>query len=378
MIQQEEYMKKVADLNYDVFLQQGYATAGHNGPHGHLDTPVRNTSHYLIIYSYLYKKTQEGKYLKICDVFANYLFTEQSKSKSGAIQCMRTNRFDYLNGLIGQGWVIEALLYYYEISKDIRCIEVAKKIFFSQKYDWDKHLWYRIELDGSNIGIDPTYNHQSWFAACSYKLNDYCDDNKIDEIITDFLKHGSERDVRIYPNGMLRHTVNIITPITKKIKRRTIIKYLLTPIRWVNIRKFDPKYMEYAYHIFDLYGLCILKERYQNLPIFSSEKFKKAVDFAMDIDTINKKCGITDFLKRGKMFNVYSYSYNCPTFELPYVAISNNKDSDKLLEKIFSTLNLLMWDKDTEQFTKYQPDIETWNARTYEIIRYLEKHTNNH
>lgn len=375
MIQQEEYMKKVADLNYDIYLQQGHATAGHNGPHGHLDTPVRNTSHYLIIYSYLYKKTKECKYLKICNLFAEYLFTEQSKSKSGAIQCMVTDKFDHLNGLIGQGWVIEALLYYYEISKDIRCIEVSKKIFFAQKYDWNKHLWYRTELDGSNIGIDPTYNHQSWFAACSYKLNDFCDDNIIDHIITDFIKYGSERDVRIYPDGMLRHSINLMTPTTKKIKRRVIIKHLLTPIKWINKRKLDPKYMEYAYHIFDLYGLCILKERYHNLPIFSSSKFKKAVDFAMNIDAINKKCDVYNSIKKNCEFNVYSYSYNCPAFELPYVAISNGINDTKLIDKTFETLKLLMWDEKTEQFTRWQPDIETWNARTYEIIRYLEKNT---
>ena len=70
MIQQEIYMKRIADMNYEQFLHQGYATAGHNGPHGHIDTPVRNTSHYLIIYSYLFKITKENKYMEICKVFA--------------------------------------------------------------------------------------------------------------------------------------------------------------------------------------------------------------------------------------------------------------------------------------------------------------------
>lgn len=52
MIEQKIYMRKIADMYYDRFLSQGYATEGHNGPHGHIDTPVRNTSYYLIIYNF--------------------------------------------------------------------------------------------------------------------------------------------------------------------------------------------------------------------------------------------------------------------------------------------------------------------------------------
>lgn len=129
MIQQEKYMRMVADLNYEKFYEQGFATAGHNGPHGHVDTPVRNTSHYLIIYTYLYKKSCSEKYLRICRKFADYLCKCQSLSKSGAIKCMESDFFDHLNGLIGQGWVIEALIYYYEVSHDERCIEAAKESF---------------------------------------------------------------------------------------------------------------------------------------------------------------------------------------------------------------------------------------------------------
>ena len=102
-MRQEEYLKYIADKNLDVFLRQGYATAGHNGPHGHPDTPARNTAHYLVIYSYLYKKTGVDKYKKICDIFASYLYDIQAQSKSGAVKCMETDRFDHLNGLIGQG-----------------------------------------------------------------------------------------------------------------------------------------------------------------------------------------------------------------------------------------------------------------------------------
>lgn len=370
-MEQEKYMRKVADANYAKFFEQGFATAGHNGPHGHPDTPVRNTGHYLIIYSYLYKRTGEEKYLAICKKFVEYLLTMQQKSQSGAIQCMLSDKFDHLNGLIGQGWTIEALLYYYEISKDERCLECAKKIFYSQKYDWDLHLWHRIELDGTDIDIDPTYNHHVWFAACSYKLADLCDDDNIDKMIVDFLTKGAERDFKVYSDGILHHHVLVDRPVMKAAKRKALIKKILTPVRFLNPKKLDPKFMEYAYHIFDFYGFCILKEKYGNLPLFSSEVYKKAETCARNIDYINKRNGVQEYIKHGKPFNVYGYSYNAHSFEYPFVAKVCGFEIDRTSNGLYEIQKELMWDDSTGMFTKNQPDIETWNARTYEIIRSL-------
>lgn len=372
-MRQEEYMYKVAETNYNRFYKQGFATAGHNGPHGHIDTPVRNTSHYLIIYSYLYKKTKDKKYIMICEKFVDYLINVQISSKSGAMHCMISDSFDHLNGLIGQGWVIEALLYYYEIFKDEKCLNTAKSIFYSQKYDWKLHLWHRIELDGSDIGIDPTYNHHVWFAASSYKLADFCKDDLIDKIIRDFLLYGSERDFQVYQNdGLLKHHVNLNTQILNVVKWKRFIKKILTPISFFNSRKFDFKYMEYAYHIFDLYGFCILKEKYGDLPLFSSKKYIEAEACAKNINYLNRKNGIDRYINYGKPFNVYSYSYNSLCFEYPFVVKKCRFNNPSIVDRLFDIQTKLMWDDTTGMFTKNQPDIETWNARTYEIIRYLE------
>lgn len=372
MIQQEKYMRMVADLNYEKFYEQGFATAGHNGPHGHVDTPVRNTSHYLIIYTYLYKKLRDEKYLKICRRFADYLCECQSMSKSGAIKCMESDLFDHLNGLIGQGWVIEALIYYYEVSHDEQCLEAAKRIFFAQEYDWKLHLWHRIELNGDDIGIDPTYNHHVWFAACSYKLNDYCEDNRVDEMIRDFLTNGVTRDFRVHNDGVLFHHVCVYNKIMRKTHFKNFVKLLLTPLQWVNPKKLDPKYMEYAYHIFDLYGFCILKERYLDLPFFDGKKYHMAEKCAHNVEYLNEKNGVYKYLEEGIPFNAYGYSYNSFAFEYPYVAKNCGFENSKVFESLFEMQKKLMWDDKDKMFTKNQPDIETWNARCYEIIRFLE------
>lgn len=368
-MEQVIYMKKVADMNYDKFMRQGRADAGHNGPHGHKDSPVRNTAHYLIIYSYLYKTTKEEKYLELAGKLAEYIFLEASKSKSGAIECMLTDRFDHLNGLIGQGWVIEGLLYYYDLTKDQRCIEVSRQLFYAQKYDYNLHLWHRIELDGRNIGIDPTYNHNIWFAACASKLLDYGEDIELKNILTDLLVEGTKRDFRIYSNGLLYHSVVPAETLIPKFKLKRNIKRILYPVKFLNQKKFDYQYIEKAYHLFDLYGFCILEEKFPDLPIFSSEKYKKARSFALDIENINKMCGAG---KKDGKFNAFFYSYNTPAFEFPYLSLHFGEVNYKKYSELFEIQKKMMYSKDNDDFTVNNPDLISFQARTYEIIRFCD------
>ena len=76
-------------------------------------------------------------------------------------------------------------------------------------------------------------------------------------------------------------------------------------------------------------------------------------------------------------FNVYSYSYNSPAFEYPYFSLSHNNFDENICDDIYRIQETLMKDNNTNEFSRNNPDIETWNARTYEIIRYLEKYEKN-
>ena len=368
MLPQEQYMEKVARMNLERFIEQGYATAGHNGPHGHKDTPVRNTAHYLIIYSYLFKKYGEEQFAKVCHLFFDYLKDCQEQTKSGAIQCMITDRFDHLNGLIGQGWVIEALIYYYETFKIDEALIIAKRIFESQHYNWDKHLWHRIELDGSDIGIDTTSNHNVWFAGCSYKLAKYCNAPEIDTIIRDFLTKGQKIVLNTYSSGLMVHPVVCDDPQFKVGRWKRVVRRFLSPLKALNPRKLDLHYMEYAYHLYDMYGYSILKAEYGDLPLYSGDDYKKASSFASNV----QKLLHLNHTKSEEKTNVYFYPYNTPAFEWPYVAKINGFYSKELDEKLWSVQNDLMFDSNSGLMSKNNPDIETWNARTYEIIRFIE------
>lgn len=369
MLGQEQYLNTLGQVYIDEFLKLGHAIPGHNGPHGHLDTPVRNTAHYLIIYLYLYKTTGKPEYLEVCKTFAEYLCTEQRKSISGAIECMITDKFDHLNGVIGQAWVIEALLYYYDFSHDTKCLECARDIFKSQKYNYEKHAFERVELDGRNIGVDVTYNHQVWFLGCSLPLDKYYPELGIKKISDDFLTNGTARDFRMYRNGDLYHAIAIENPtITKK----TIIKALATPVRSLCPQKLDIHYINRGYHIYDVYGFCIIKEHFGDHPFFSSEGYKKAVQHAKDIETFNKRNNAYKYLKKETEFNIYGYGYNSPAFELPYVALVEGFYDKSIAEKTYDIQKKLMLDEQTGLMCRNNADVETWNAKTYEIVRALD------
>lgn len=374
-VPQFEYMKEVADANLVRFMKMGNAAAGNNGPYGQIDSPVRNSASYLISYSYLYKITGNTKYLDACNVLFSYIKRMQSESVSGAIKCMEEDAFDYLNGLIGQAWVIDALLSFYDASKDEDAIQIAKSIMNSQQYDFNTHLWHRIELDGTDIGIDYAYNHQVYFAASASRLLDYCYEKETDEIIKDFLILGSKRDFRISRSGRLKHFVNV--PMQSSFNKKAVdfikrgIKLMLYPFRSLNLKKIDLGYQERGYQIFDLYGFKLLEGRYGHLPLFTSQKYKKAKEYALDLDAMNRRLGVNQSGRSGEL-NIYGYPYNSPAFEYPYVA-GAERCSPEILDQLYQIQVEYMYDSNTRQFSKNNPDIETFNARTYEIIRFLDE-----
>ena len=104
-----------------------------------------------------------------------------------------------------------------------------------------------------------------------------------------------------------------------------------------------------------------------------SERYKNALAYALNVDEINRRCGVEKALKEGKNFNIFSYSYNSPAFEYPYIAASLAKiDKDKF-DELYEIQEKLMLNKENGMFSRNNSDIDTWNARTYEIIRFCEK-----
>ncbi len=67
---------------------------------------------------------------------------------------------DHLNGMIGQAWTIEALVYAYQTLGNRAYLDCAKRIYHAQRFDPAAGFWIRTGLDGARLGYDFTVNHQ--------------------------------------------------------------------------------------------------------------------------------------------------------------------------------------------------------------------------
>lgn len=344
--------------------------AGCNGPYKCLDTNVRNTSHWINTFKYYWKKTENEKYLKIIKELAEYLCLTEHYGISGAIRCMSGEKFDSLNGTIGQGWVIEGLIAAYECSKDKRYLDKAIQIYKSQKYNYECHLWERIELDGRNIGPDTVFNHELWFAADSAMILKYRDDETIRKEIQDFVDH-IESLFDVYAEGLFKHHVVMYEKNNTSIKRR--MKNIVAPLRIFD-QRFDNKSFERGYHLFDLYGFAILYQSFPDAKVFESEKFRKALNYGLDVNHLNLLINANLPTKSALFaYNRYAYAYNSPAFEYPYVDYVFNEGKNKVqYESLWELQKKLSFDDNSCMFIYKTDDPETLTARIYELVRYLE------
>lgn len=372
------FIQMAADEAYDEFYKQGHAIQGNNGPYKYTDTPVRNTAHWLIVYSYLWKTTKNEKYYNISIRFANFLVEKERLTKSGAIECMTGDDFDHLNGLIGQAWVVEALVYAAETLSNNMYYEVALSIYNSQCFDENAGLWKRVEIDGTVLGYDYTVNHQVWYAIAGCMLNAYKRNSEIEQQINLFLQAINDSHFRVYRDGLIRHYLDVNRPngsLSFHAKLKRFIKDTMFPLRRKDPHRFDSRAQEKGYHVFELYGYAILASYCPNATVFDSVKFKRALAYGLNIKKLNKELNINALMRKSKyaQMNKYAYGYNSPAFELPYVnLIFRNERNEEMLEFLFDIQCRLTCSGLSKKFDKNNFDAETLTARLYEYVRYID------
>lgn len=367
----ELLLKESADARYEQFLQWGHAAPGNNGPYGSKDTPVRNTGHWLIIYAYLWKRTGYYHYRKIAEIFAKYLLSIQSRSQSGAIPCMEEGGQDSLNGLIGQAWTIEALVYAYQTLGHKKYLRCAIQIFKSQKFDYRTGFWKRVEPDGKILDYDMTLNHQVWFGMSGRMILSCIEDRRIREQVERHFDRVHKEYFGIHADGLIRHFGAM-----KRLRKSFLALYTKQYIKYAGLTtgllkedKVDIMKQEQGYHVFELYGYARLAMLDPDYPLFRTKAFSKALRYGMRMGTLNRKLGIDD----PDTMNRYAYGYNSPAFEWPLVQLIFRKKTDK--DKVTSLLKIqkkLTYNEKTKMFDRHTDDPETLTARLYEYVYYLE------
>lgn len=115
--------------------------AGQNGPYGDAETPVRNTAHWLFSFCRLYKRTQNKVFYEAAQKAADYLLSSEARPMGASFWCRKNPEKDFCNGVMGQAWVIEALVEAARVLKRQECYRLAEEVFLLHPWDGMRCLW---------------------------------------------------------------------------------------------------------------------------------------------------------------------------------------------------------------------------------------------
>lgn len=333
--------------------EDGSFEAGTNGPYGDIETSLRNTFHWLIIFCYLSKNYDDIQYKNAAKKCIEFIFLDKARPTNATFIMRNSKNKDKCNGLVGQAWAIESLVYAYETFKIKKCLELAKELYFLHPFDKKTGLWKRVEIDGMILSYDSTFNHQLWFASSASLLAKY--EEKVLRDVTIFTKKILPH-VDLYKDGIIYHAS----------KMGSILNYLsydlikfISEIKTRFRRNFRYKELynkSVGYHGFNLYAFALIERHIPGyIPKDLLTKIKKPL------------CNQNIFIsEEAKLFGFF-YNKTGPEFEFFNLVFNNKSDTDW----IGLQLNLT-YESDHKIFAKNSSDYNTSLARAYELIRVIE------
>lgn len=337
--------------------------SGHNGPYNDKETVVRNLSHSILSISYFYRQTNNNDYKKLLVERANEILSKHHKLENGLYNIRLSEKKDKTNGVIGQAWVIEALVESYRATNQKKFIKEAIEIFHYVKFDNRQNVWFIESEDKKKI--DRTLNHQLWFAMAGSLILDVYSDEKIRLRITSFLKSITKR-IKVHQNGLIVHPLFLNDNKGKLIK----LNYYLKSFMNFLIGSKNQKIKEAGYHLFNVYAIAIIKLQFHDWDLYKTNKFEKIISYSFSEELLDKL-----YQTSTSKINLYGYPYNAPAFELPiiYFTFKNqlSEDAKEILHRHLDNQISSTYSSETGLFDKNTNDIFTLNYRFYELLRFL-------
>ncbi|MEW6169942.1 MAG: hypothetical protein AB1472_00030 [Candidatus Omnitrophota bacterium] len=352
-----------------LFLQNedGGVPPGTNGPWKDIDTPVRNTAHWALIYYKAYTISKENRFLEASLSACNYLTSNKSRPNKVSFYCLLTKNRPPENGLIGQAWAVEPLIF---IGQDLKIqgyLETAREILLKHWYEPKLHLWRILHIDGKIGTVCQTFNQQLWFATMNLILGKITNDESILMHSRDFFKN-LKRNIRFLKKGLIRHRIpeHLVSDVRsftsfniKKIfnKKNIKEKYTAEILRERSV----------GYLPFNLYALSLA---YSNAPEeewWGNSWYRKII--LEIIQCIQSNRFIEESYK-----NPYAWRYNPFGFEIAYSLNAfrnflNIPLSFDVLSFWVSRQLEMHWDSSSGLMNKNTTDPITLSARLYEATR---------
>ncbi|AFG36145.1 hypothetical protein Spiaf_0036 [Spirochaeta africana DSM 8902] len=364
MFGNEEFTKAVNSQIQNVITlgnEQGFLPGGINGPYLDIESPLRNTSHWLISFAVQYAITGDTAFRHTCDRLMNFLMHNSAYSMVDIpIHRQKTGK-DWCNGVIGQAWIAEGLLVSGSIIGRKDAIEKAEHMLLQLPFNQRYGIWSCMDPRIGDGGFDTTYNHQCWYAAVCAES-----DNSI-------LKDRAQRFLDVSADGALdiRHT-GLIYHNLQHLPDSKIHRLMQNPLHLIGNKllavgakkthQTDKNERDIGYHLYDLYALARLKLAFPGHGLWSSNKIRKAVDYAAS----------TEFM-HSLQDNYYAYPYNAPGFEYPLISLAFSDSHPQLQQCAENAWRVQIeksWNPDLSLFIDNTYDPVTLAARMYEFALY--------
>lgn len=348
----------IASADAALLLQSkdGSFPSGHNGPYFDTETPVRNTAHYLFLLSELYSRIGDERYKIAAEKAANYFFSIQARPGKKTFFIRNKQGKDKCNGLIGQAWVIEALIKASIAFDRNDYYELADEIFSLHPWDDRLNIWKRVDIDGNILSYDVTFNHQLWFAAAGSMLHKsdlaQC---RVEKFVENVLTN-----MKLYKDGVIFHSSPMATYWNYLRSGRKIFVLELKR-RLLNRIRFKRLYLKsVGYHAFNLYALAILAKSFPSSVIWSNGKLKKVLEVRNNVKFL-------DALNHSE----FAFKYNVSGLEMAFAIetlIKNDEEVKAWINRQFTTT----YTDDANALTNGAADKNTARSRIYEMTRLIK------
>ena len=350
----------LAELSYESAQQVirdrnnfGAFEGGVNGPYNDSETPVRNTAHWLFVFSHLAAVSKDEKLVSLAHKACDYLLGPMARPMQGSFFCRTNPNKDFCNGLMGQAWALEGLVAAGKGLAREDALAMAREVFFLHPWLDGKAIWRRVSVDGSYLTPDGTFNHQLWFAAIASQLGD----DEASRRSLRFLDHVGQH-VQVYRDGVVFHQSrlgslsNMVQGGVKGLIKNGMSEALRLQVRSRIYSK------SVGYHGFNLYAFALLKQSFPDHPFWLTAKFAKMLAVT----------NTTNFLKSLDR-SAYGWRYNPPGIEFAFAGevfeLGNEYCQTWMTRQFARTYN-----EETGEFlTRSVPDPATSSARIYEAIR---------
>lgn len=380
-----DVLEQSARLAIDQQRQDGSLPAGHNGPYHDSETPVRNTAHWLITFLKIHEQTGENTYLNAAQRAIRYLCSQEARPYDATFHHRTTPDKDSCNGLIGQAWTIEALSMAASYLDDPELLTLAEEVFLLHPFDEHLSLWKRIDIDGTPLGFDATFNHQLWFAAAGALLASHANVSlEVDRQIRSFLDALPEI-LRTYSSGLIYHPLHPkfsienysrmlvndrngrlfiaslirYLPITDFGSVRSLIRASPVPVSRLPLTSKQLRSKAVGYHSFNLYAFALLNRWCSDHSFWSSDLFEATITYAK-----------SEEYRHQLEENDYGYPYNPPGFEMPFVLEVFDNNTDRRLQKWWLAQQFRRcYDFDAYVMNRSTEDPATLTARLYQATR---------